>query len=465
VSPRTVVVGGGLAGLTAALERARLGDQVQLIESRPRLGGLAGSFPRSGPAGNLWVDTGQHVFLRCCTAYRRLLTGLGVASEVTLQRRLDIPVVRPGAGPGTATVAARLRRAPLPAPAHLAPALARYRLLTPADRLRVARAALALRRVDPASPGTDTISFGEWLTAHGQNGRAVTALWDLVGVAALNAPAARTSLALAATVFRTGLLEDPGAADIGWSRLPLQQLHGDAARRRLEQAGTGVRTRARVTALRRHGTGWRITMQGGTERDADQVVLAVPPGPAEHLLPPGSVALPAGWAAALGTAPIVNVHVVYDRPVLDRPFLAAVDSPVQWIFDRTTPAGLRGDGQYLAVSLSAAGDRIGRSAGALREEILPALAALLPAARSARVLDSFVTREPQATFDPAPGQASLRPGPVTAHPGLVLAGAWTATGWPATMEGAVRSGLAAAAALGGTAPAVPPVRLSERAAA
>jgi squalene-associated FAD-dependent desaturase len=464
MSPRTVVVGGGLAGLTAALERTRVGDDVLLIECRARLGGLAGSFPRSGPAGDLWVDNGQHVFLRCCTSYRQLLTDLGVAADVTLQRRLDIRVVHPGAGPGGAPLGARLRRAPLPAPAHLGPALARYRLLTPADRLSVARAALALRRVDPASPETDATSFGDWLAAHGQNGRTVAALWDLVGVAALNAPAAGTSLALAATVFRTGLLEDPAAADIGWSRVPLQQLHGDAARHRLEQAGADVRTRCRVRALRRHGTGWRITIQGGTEFDADQVVLAVPPGAAEHLLPPVSVALPPGWGSALGTAPIVNVHVVYDRPVLDRAFVAAVDSPVQWIFDRTTPSGLRGDGQYLAVSLSAAGDRVGRSARALLEEILPALARVLPAARSARVLDSFVTREPQATFDPAPGQASLRPGQVTAHPGLVLAGAWTATGWPATMEGAVRSGLAAAAGLSETAPTARPVRLPEAAA-
>jgi len=215
--------------LLPALDRARLGDQVLLLECRPRLGGLAGSFSRSGPAGNLRVDTGQHVFLRCCTAYRELLADLGVASEVTLQEQLDIPVVRPGARP----MAARLRRAPLPAPAHLAPALARYRLLTPLDRLRVARAALALRRVDPASPEADAMSFGEWLTAHGQNERTVAAVWDLVGVAALNAPAAATSLALAATVFRTGLLDDPEAADIGWSRVPLQQLHGDAARHRL----------------------------------------------------------------------------------------------------------------------------------------------------------------------------------------------------------------------------------------
>jgi uncharacterized protein with NAD-binding domain and iron-sulfur cluster len=176
-------------------------------------------------------------------------------------------------------------------------------------------------------------------------------------------------------------------------------------------------------------------------------VVAVPPTAAEQLLPAGAVELPAGWSARLGAVPIVNVHVVYDRPVLDGPFLAAVDSPVQWVFDRTEPSGCAG-GQYVAVSLSAAGDVVGEPAAQVLQRILPALTDLLPAARSARVLDSFVTRERQATFDPAPGQAAFRPPQRTAAPGLVLAGAWTDTGWPATMEGAVRSGNAAVAALG-----------------
>jgi hypothetical protein len=186
----------------------------------------------------------------------------------------------------------------------------------------------------------------------------------------------------------------------------------------------------------------------------------VPPAAAERLLPRGAVALPAGWAARLGGVPIVNVHVVYDRRVLDLPFLAAVGSPVQWVFDRTGPAGL-GDGrQYLAVSLSAAREALRRPAADLLAEIVPALAALLPAARGARVVDGFVTREAQATVDPAPGQAALRPPAATACPGLALAGAWTATGWPSTMEGAVRSGLAAAAAVDG--PAAAGERLAER---
>jgi uncharacterized protein with NAD-binding domain and iron-sulfur cluster len=159
------------------------------------------------------------------------------------------------------------------------------------------------------------------------------------------------------------------------------------------------------------------------------------------------VRLPAGWSARLGAVPIVNVHVVYDRPVLDEPFLAAVDSPVQWVFDRTGASGCR-EGQYVAVSLSAAREVVAQPAAQVQDRILPALADVLPGARSARVLDSFVTRERQATFDPAPGQAAARPPQRTAAPGLVLAGAWTDTGWPATMEGAVRSGNAAVAALG-----------------
>ena len=452
MSPRTVVVGGGLAGLTAALGLADRGDDVVLLEAKPRLGGLTTSFPRESAVGPLVVDTGQHVFLRCCTDYLALLDRLGVRGEVDLQERLTIPVARPR--PGGAPVTALLRRTGLPAPAHLGAALSRYRLLSRADRLRVARAALALRRVDPAGPDTDRRSFGDWLAAHGQSPEAITALWDLIGVAALNAPAAGASLALAATVFRTGLLSFAGAADIGWSRVPLGELHGTAGRAALEAAGATVRTGVRVTALRRDGrgedAGWVLTTREGTaagiELTADRVVLAVPPAAAEELAPPGTVSLAPGWAARLGAAPIVNVHVVYDRPVLDGPFLAAVDSPVQWVFDRTGPAGCH-TGQYLAVSLSAASELVDLPTATVATMIVPALADLLPAARSAQVLESFVTRERQATFDPAPGQAASRPGNRTDAPGLVLAGTWTDTGWPATMEGAVRSGNAAVAAL------------------
>ncbi|WP_063000932.1 hydroxysqualene dehydroxylase HpnE [Nocardia mikamii] len=456
MTARVAVVGGGLAGITAALRCADAGCAVRLFESRPWLGGLTHSFPR----GDLWIDNGQHVFLRCCDRYLALLDRLGMRDAVRLQPRLDIPVS--GAGR-----VGRLRRLPLPAPLHLSWALLRYPWLSPGARLRFVRAALALRAVDTTDPRTDTTSFGDWLRAHGQHRDAVDSLWDLVGIATLNARADDVSLALAATVFRIGLLTDSDAADIGWSRIPLRRLHGDAGQAALTAAGATV-IHEKVTAVRRAEAGWTVHTGAG-EYAADAVVSAVPPTAAQALLPADAVDLPAKWAVALGSSPIVNIHVIYDRQVMDEPLRAGVGTVVQWVFDRTGASGLptaadsRGaaatgspgaaraagplpaGAQYLAVSVSAADAFIDRPVAQLRREFLPALEQLLPAARAAQVADFFVTRERHATFRPAPGSARLRPPAATASPGLALAGAWTDTGWPATMEGAVRSGEAAAA--------------------
>jgi squalene-associated FAD-dependent desaturase len=433
---RVVVVGGGLAGITAALDCIDAGADVTVLESRGWLGGLTHSFRRHG----LWVDNGQHVFLRCCTAYRGLLDRLGVANLVTLQDRLDVPVAS-----GDSGQVSRLRRSGLPAPLHLGAALARYRWLEPAERLRAARAALGLKRIDVDDPATDKRSFGSWLGEHGQSPRSLEALWDLIGIATLNAPAAEASLALGAVVFQQGVLGSASAGDIGWANAPLRRLHGDAATDVLEREGAQVRTRARVRALRRHDDRWSVAVDGGSV-EADAVVLAVPPVVAEDLLPEGTIGPDPGWSFRLGASPIVNLHVVYDRTVLSEPFLAAVDSPLQWVFDRTGPSGLQ-RGQYVAVSVSAADDLVDLPTAQVRDRLLPALSDLLPRADAARVEDVFVTRERQATFRCRPGTASIRPGAATGLPGLALAGAWTATGWPATMEGAVRSGHTAVAHL------------------
>ncbi|CAL9595430.1 Hydroxysqualene dehydroxylase [Streptomyces sp. enrichment culture] len=434
-----VVVGGGLAGVTAALRLADAGVRVTLLEGRPRLGGLAFSFRR----GDLTVDNGQHVYMRCCTAYRWFLDRVGGTDLAPVQNRLDVPVLdaaRPG-GPRLG----RLRRSALPVPLHLAASLAAYPHLSVAERLAVGRAALALKGLDPADPALDATDFAGWLARRGQSRRAVEALWDLVGVATLNATAAHSSLALAAMVFKTGLLSEPGAADIGWARVPLGHLHDTLARKALEARGVRIAVRTKATAVTPSDGGRWVVDVPGDCLDADTVVLAVPQREAHDLLPPGALDTP-GDLLRIGTAPILNVHVLYDRPVLRRPFFAALGSPVQWVFDRTEPAGLTGGGQYLAVSQSAAQAEIDAPVAELRARYVPELRRLLPPARHARVTDFFVTRERTATFAPAPGVAQLRPGARTRVPGLYLAGAWTATGWPATMEGAVRSGFTAAAA-------------------
>ncbi|MGW8395985.1 hydroxysqualene dehydroxylase HpnE [Streptomyces lydicus] len=451
-----VVVGGGLAGTTAALALAGAGLRVTLVEGRPRLGGLVFSFRRDSAAGELSIDNGQHVYLRCCTAYRELLERLGAAHLVPLQDRMDVPVLDAGGTSRTKSGGrmrlGRLRRTALPVPLHLARSLALYPHLSPAERAGVVRATLALKALDPADPALDGVDFGSWLRRHGQSARAVEALWDLVGIATLNARAADASLGLAAKVFKTGLLSAPGAADIGWSRVPLGDVHDTLARTALEKAGVRIALRTRATAVERTDGGWRVAVENGPHGSeqlaADTVVLAVPQREAHALLPDGALD-GKDRLLGIGTAPILNLHVVYDRKVLRRPFFAAVGSPVQWVFDRTEGSGLtRADGgagrQYLAVSQSAAQDEIDQPVGKLRARYLPELERLLPAARGARICDFFVTRERTATFAPAPGVGRLRPAARTQAPGLFLAGAWTATGWPATMESAVRSGTAAA---------------------
>jgi squalene-associated FAD-dependent desaturase len=442
-APHVAVIGGGLAGITAAIALAETGTRVTLLESRPRLGGATSSFRRGG----LTVDNGQHVFLRCCTAYRGLLARLGMTGSVTLQDRFEVTVLRPGGR-------ARLRRTALPGPLHMGQALAGYRHLSYAERLAVVPAALAMTRLDPASPGLDGQRLGDWLAAHGQGEHARRVLWDLFTVSSLNVSGDDANLALAATVVKTALLSARDAADIGIPAVPLGDLHGQAAASLLGRLRARVRLGAKaaaVAALPSGGFLVRLASRGTAEPNggevirADGVVLAVPPEIAACLLPAG--AGPAGltepgpgqWLQ-IATSPIVNVHVVYDRRVTRLPFAAAVDSPVQWVFDRTGPSGLR-EGQYLAISLSAADAYADVPAARLREQFLPALAELFPAAAAARVVDCFITRERRATMRQVPGLARLRPGAATGPPGLVLAGAWTDTGWPDTMEGAVRSGL------------------------
>ena len=440
MSRRVVVVGGGVAGTTAALSLADRGWQVTLLERRPRLGGAAYSFERDGHP----VDTGQHVLLRCYDAYREHLDRLDAAGSLRWQQRMCLPVL------GETGQSSRLRRSRLPwAPWHLAPALLGYRLLPAAARARVAVAMAAMRRLDPEDAALDGHRLGQWLREHGQRPLETEAVWGLLTVAALNTDVETASLALAVRVIRTALLEHPAAADVGVLRVPLSQVHDRAARTALDRAGVRTQVRAPATGLERRADGFRVHTHTG-ETDADAVVVAVPHRHAAALVPAWAAPGRETWSR-LGSSPIVNVHVRYDRPVTDLAFAATLDPAVPWFFDRTEVVG--GPGQYLATSLSAADGAVAEPARKLVARTTAALARLLPDAATARVSDAFVTREPHATFRQEAGTASFRPPAATAVPGLVLAGAWTATGWPDTLEGAARSGLTAADLLDGRVPA------------
>jgi squalene-associated FAD-dependent desaturase len=434
---RVIVVGGGLAGIAAALDCADAGAQVTLVEVRRRLGGAAYSFERDG----MRLDNGQHVFLRCCTAYRALLARLGSEGQVAVQERLEIPVM----SPGQPTVV--LRRGSLPPPLHLAGALARYPHLRPLQRWSAALAARALAALDPADPELDRRTLGDWLADLGQDERSLAALWDLIALPTLNLPAAEASLALGAFVFQRGLLASADAGDIGFHVGTLGDVIGDPAAAALIDAGVEFRLGWRAAALRRAGGGFEVergeAAGAGDGLSAEAVIVALPhqraAGLIEPLLPQRAQAI-----RGLGSSPIVNLHVVYDRIVCEQPFAAGVGTPVQYLFDRSAAAGAPPGCQYLAVSLSGARREMEMSVDALRERYVPAIEQLLPQARGAKVERFLATREHAATFSAVPGAAALRPGPDSAVPGLALAGSWTATGWPATLESAVLSGHAAA---------------------
>ncbi len=450
---RVVVLGGGLAGITAALDCAEAGAIVTLLEVRPRLGGAAYSFERDG----LWMDNGQHVFLRCCTAYRALLERLGSETRVAIQRRLEIPVLSPGTKPVV------LHRSGLPAPLHLAGTLARYRRLSLRQRASAAKAALALGRIDlgetSARARFDRRPLGEWLAQHGQGPGSVAALWDLIALPTLNLRAAEGSLALGAFVLQAGLLENNEAGDIGFHLRPLQETLGNPAERALRQAGVELRLGVRAEAVERTVAG--VVERTGTEPKAvnrtgplrvlteeeglatDVVICALPHERARGLLTPLLGARAERWKG-LGASPIVNVHIVYDQKVCELDFAAGVGTPVQYLFDRSDAAGLSGRGQYLAISLSGADAEMGLAVESLGERYVEAMRELLPRAHGAKVQSVHVSREHAATFAARPGTGALRPPARTEVEGLVLAGAWTDTGWPATLEGAVLSGHAAA---------------------
>jgi squalene-associated FAD-dependent desaturase len=448
----TVVIGGGLAGITAAIRLAEAGLPVTVLEARPWLGGATCSFARRG----LTIDNGQHVFLRCFTAYLGLLARLGVTGSVLVQDRLRLPVLDAGSAreargglPGVAPPS-QLSRSAQPAPWHLARLLAGYPSLSPAERLLVPPAMLAVWLAGRRQRGVADVSVGDWLANHGQDERSRRLLWSVFIEPILNVQADQADFPMAARMLRTALLKGRGNADIGIPMVPLSELHGVPAARLLGELGADVRLGAKATTIGRDPSGgYTVRFASGPMHSGDHdqiqaaaVVLAVPAWEAAELVPPELAGDAARWAR-LEPSPIVSVHVVYDTGVTGLSLAVAPGSQARWIFDKTRAAGLR-TGQYLTVPLAAAGRYCDVPLASMRGQFLPALEQLFPAAAAARVDDFFVTKERRATFRQAPGTAALRPAQDTGLAAFALAGAWTDTGWPDSMESAVRSGELAA---------------------
>lgn len=451
LSVRVVVVGGGFAGMAAACRLAGDGHSVTVLEAAPRLGGRAASFERNGQK----LDYGQHVLLRACGAAQGFLERIGALDAVAFQDSLAIPLLFDG----KRTV---LRSWPLPGIAHLLPGLLGYAPLSGRERIAASRAGLAMW----ASRSLRNESFQQWLVRHGQAERVIRRLWDPIVVATLNAHADAVSLSVARQVFRDAFFV-PHGADMGLFTRPLGDIF-DAARRYVEARGGAVEVGAPAeTVSVRDGRAYGVRLTDGRELDGDAIICTVPPDALAALTSaiPKLATLVAA-AERLAWAPIVNVHLTFDRKALDDAFAIAIDSPVQAIFRQCrqpaveAPAGAStlacsSDSSgpaaecrqhSLVLSQSSASEWIDQTDEQIVSKLSDALRELLPAARDAVLLDSLVLRHRRATFVPAPGSDALRPKSRTPIAGLYLAGDWTATGWPSTIESAVRSGVYAAAA-------------------
>ena len=410
---KAVVVGGGLAGLAAALDLVDGGHEVTLLEARPTLGGAVQTLPERDGDPPPPPDNGQHVALGCCTEYVRFLARVGQSGTVR-RLRLSMPVID------------ERRRVALLGAGALP--LLRYGHLSLGERVGVARVVRRLGRLRPDAHDDET--FAALLRRLGSSRRAIDRFWDVFIRPALNLPSEEASASLGLFTVQTALLGPREASDLLLPVAPLGEMHGDAAGRALETAGATVTLRARVASLADDG----VILADGELVAADAVVCALPPADSAALLdePP----------PPLADSPIVSVHLLFDRQLLAPPLAALLDSPAHWVFDRGRLTGHAPErGQYLTVVASGAPDLAATRGKELVDLVSEALTDRLG---PAELTWSRVSREPAATFAGRPGTASLRPGPATDRPHVARAGAWTATGWPATMEGAIRSGRTAA---------------------
>ncbi len=429
-----IVIGGGFAGIAAACRLAGGGHRPFLLERAPRLGGRAAS--TFSNKQNESIDYGHHVLMRCCTAATGFLLRIGMSRAVRFQPTLSIPIVSPNGR----TI---LRSSFLPGILHLAPALLGYRALSFRDRLRVMKAGLAMSLRGASAD----VSFAEWLKEQRQSDRAIALLWDPICIATLNAPARHVASRAARMVFRDAFFR-PDGADMGFFTVPLSEVF-DAARGYVEERGGTVRASSPVKKLFiESGRVRGVELETGETIGSETIVCAVPPAELAHLVRSEEPLTDlVEKASHLRWAPIVNLHAWFDRPVLEDEFAVAVDSPVQAVFDvtrlhgRTSKEGTT----HLVLSQSAADEWIDRPFAEVTERLLGALGELFPRVRKARCLRTLVVRHPRATFVSEPEADRLRPRAVTPLHGFYLAGDWTSTGWPSTIEGAIRSGIVAAA--------------------
>jgi squalene-associated FAD-dependent desaturase len=470
-----IVVGGGLAGLAAAVALAAHRVPVVVLESRPRLGGRAGSFVDRETGRT--IDNCQHVALGCCTNFLDFCRRLGLDDLLVREPALFF------VGPDGRTH--RFAAGRWPAPLHLLPAFRGLGYLDRADRRRLASGIRRLARTDPAQLAG--LPFADWLARNGQTARLADRFWHVLLVSALSETLDRIDAAAARKVIVDGFLRHRDGWAVWRPRGALDDLYGERLVEWLAEHGGSVRTGAGVRQILADGPDRvsGVALRSGDVLPAGDVILAVPQHLVRDLVPEGLRDDPALVAAErLETAPISGAHLWFDRPLTDLPHAVFVERTCQWLFHRDLPlprdsredeaplpdgaehavGTKRGDEEasgttaarstdgtrrsdcawYCQIVVSASREFVGRPQAEVLGQIVEELRSIWPRAREARLLHARLVTEHRAVFSPTPGSEALRPAQQTPVANLQVAGDWTRTGWPATMEGAVRSGYLAA---------------------
>jgi squalene-associated FAD-dependent desaturase len=444
-SQSVLVIGGGLAGLACAVALAEAGLEVRLFEKRPHLGGRATSYTL--PDGSE-VDNCQHVTLGCCTNLADFYRRAGAGDKIRFYDRLYF-VDRQGRR-------STIEASRLPAPLHMALSFLAFRGLSLADKRAIASALFAIARAGGKPKDIDSISMLEWLHRMKQTPGAIERFWRVVLVSALDEELARTDARYGIDVFWKGFLASGEGYRVGIPSVPLASLY-EGCRDAIVKRGGVVRLRSGVREIRMRGREFSsAVLDDGSESTADACVVAVPHSVLLGLLPKemGEAGGPLEGLRHIRTSPITGVHLWFDRTVMTEPFLTLLDHKTQWVFNKSllyaghgSEATASKKGQYLQLVISASYDFVPLARQEIIDLCRAELAEVLPATREAKLEKATVIKEVAATFSPEPGVDRLRPAQDFGVKRLFLAGDWTRTGWPSTMEGAVRSGYLAAEAV------------------
>jgi zeta-carotene desaturase len=435
-----LIIGGGFAGLAAGVALAEAGRSVRLLEQKPHLGGRARSF--LDPATGSVVDNGQHIFMGCYHATVRFLSTIGTLNWVRFQKHLTVPFLERN---GRLTV---LQCPALPSPWHVLLGVLRSGSFAFKEKLEVLRLGGSLQWAKATDPGSERLSVREWLTRLGQSERLQRNFWDLLCIAALNEDPSVASAALFERVVRLALFTSPQDSRIGIPRVGLSDVYVNAATAYIRARGGRIEcSRSVASLLVSEGRCRGVRLSTGEEIEAESVLSAVPSFQLAGLLPGEMLRREPFFApvVSLRPAPIISINLWFDRAITELDFIGLRGTTVQWLFNR---GAILGSGEnYVSLVLSGAHQHVGRSKEELLAIALLELGELFPAAQKAKLRHSLIIKERFATFSPTWEAQQLRPTTRTPVRGLYLAGDWTATGLPATIESAVQSGCTAAGAI------------------